>query len=111
MIQRKLLIALSIGILAGMVDVLPGVIQGVNSRITLAGFTFWVGVAFVVAYVSLPLKAWLKGLVVAMVLSIPGVMLISIVDARSVVPMLIITAILGPVIGYLTGRLCRDKTT
>ena len=109
MLNNKTLISLLIGALAGVIDILPGVIQGVDYRITMAGFTYWVGVGFMVAHVSLPIKDWLKGLVVAMILSIPGAILISVVDARSVLPMLIITVLLGPAVGYLTGRYSGDS--
>ncbi len=98
-----------IGALAGVFDIIPGIIHGVDIRVTLAGFTFWVGVGLIVAYVSLPIRDWLKGLLVAIVLSIPGLILISVVDAGSVVPMLAITVILGPAVGYLTGRFASDR--
>ncbi len=109
MLNNKTVTSLLIGALAGIIDITPGVIQGIDYRITMAGFTFWVGIGFVVAHVSLPMKDWLKGLVIAVVLSIPGTILISVVDVRSVLPMIIITILLGPAVGHLTGRYSGDK--
>lgn len=101
---RRITISLCIGALAGAIDIIPGLVQGVDYRITLADFTFWVGVGFVVAHVSLPVKNWVKGFAVAMVLAIPGAILLSLIDPHSVLPMFIIAALLGPAVGYLTGR-------
>ena len=104
MLKNKTLLGLMVGTLAGAIDIIPGVIKGVDIRVTLAGFTFWLSVGLVVAHVTLPMKDGLKGLIVALVLSTPGMILLSLVDADSVLPMLIITILLGPAVGYVTGR-------
>ena len=104
MLKKKTVVSFLIGALAGLIDIIPGVIEGVDFRITMAGYTFWMVIGFIVAHVSLPMKDWLKGLVIAVLLSIPGIMLISVVDPRSVLPMIIITVLLGPIVGHLTGK-------
>ena len=102
--NKKILMSLIIGVCAGIIDVIPGIIEGVDIRVTLAGFTFWVTTGFIVAHVSLPIKNWLKGVTVASLLAIPGTILISKVDPNSVVPMIILTIFLGALVGLLTGK-------
>jgi len=74
--RRKLLASFTIVIVAGLIDITPGLIQGVDLHITLTGFSFWVVLGPTIAFISLPLKDWLKGLVVASMLAIPGTILI-----------------------------------
>jgi hypothetical protein len=105
--NRKIVTSLLIGICAGVIDILPGILNGVDFRITLAGFSFWVAISFIVAHVSLPIKDWLKGLVVSLIMAIPGTFLLSLVDPSSVIPMIIITIVLGTSVGFLTGKFAR----
>ena len=104
---RKLAGALIIGIGAGVIDILPGVLNGVDIRVTVAGFSFWVTNALVIAFVSLPLKNWQKGLLISSLLAIPGVVLLSLVHPDSVIPMIVLTVFLGALVGHLTGKYAR----
>lgn len=105
--RQKLLASLVIGVIAGLIDITPGMIRGVDFHITLAGFFFWVLNGPVIAFISLPTMDWIKGLVVASFLAVPGMILISMIAPESVVPMLIITVFLGSLVGYLTGIYAR----
>ena len=103
----KLSASLMIGFGAGVIDILPGVLNGVDIRVTVAGFSFWVTTALVVAYVSLPLKHWQKGLLISSLLAIPGVVLLSLVHPDSVIAMIVLTVFLGALVGHLTGKYAR----
>ena len=102
--KRKILASLTIGFIAGLIDITPGLIQGVESHITLTGLSFWTVMGPTIAFISLPLKDWLKGLVVASLLAIPGTILISAIHPDSVIPMIVLTILLGSMVGFLTGR-------
>ena len=52
--ERKLRSSLLIGFCAGLIDILPGVVNGVDIRVTIAGFSFWVTTALIIAFISLP---------------------------------------------------------
>jgi hypothetical protein len=97
-------VSFAIGIAAGLIDITPGVIQGVDFCITLTGFLFWVVMGPTIAFVSLPLKGWVKGLVVASLLAIPSTILMSVVDPTTVVPMVLVTIGLGSLVGFLTDK-------
>ncbi len=101
---KKIIISLIIGALAGIIDVIPGIIKKVDWHITLAGFTFWLTLGFVIAHVSLPLDNWLKGLLIASILAIPAIILMSATNPKTVVPMIILSIVLGSLVGFLTGK-------
>ena len=105
--RQKILASFAIGIMAGLIDITPGLIQGVDLYITLTGFSFWVVMGPTVAFISLPMKDWLKGLIVASLLAIPGTILMSAISPETVIPMIVVTIALGSLVGFLTGRYAR----
>ena len=105
--RQKILASFTIGVIAGLIDITPGVIRGVDLQITLAGFTFWMMMGPTIAFVSLPIRDWLKGLIVASLLAIPGTILISAIAPDSVIPMIVLTIALGSMVGFLTGKYAR----
>ncbi len=105
--RQKILASFIIGFIAGLIDITPGIIRGVDIHITLAGFSFWAMMGPTIAFVTLPLSGWLKGLVVASLLAIPGVILMSSIDRDTVIPMITVTIVLGSIVGLLTERYAR----
>jgi hypothetical protein len=104
---QKLSASFTIGIIAGLIDITPGLIRGVDGYITLTGFSFWVVMGPTIAFISLPMKDWLKGSVVASLLAIPGAILMSAIDPGTVIPMILVTIFLGTLVGFLTGKYAR----
>lgn len=102
--NKKIMVSLVIGTCAGIIDIVPGIIQGVDLHITFAGFTFWVIMGFVVAHISLPISDWIKGLIIAFLLSIPGTILMSASNPKIIIPMFILSIVLGSFVGYFTGK-------
>ena len=102
--RQKILASLAIGFVAALIDITPGVIRGVDLHITLTGFSFWLLMGPTIAFISLPMKDWVKGLVVASLLSVPGTILMSAIDPDTVIPMIALTIVLGSMVGFLTGR-------
>ena len=105
--KQKILASFTIGFIAGLIDITPGLIRGVDLHITLTGLAFWVVLGPTIAFISLPIKHWLKGLVVASLLAIPGMILMSAIDPDTVIPMIVLTIVLGSMVGFLTGRYAR----
>ena len=102
--RHKILASLIIGFIAALIDITPGIIRGVDLHITLTGFSFWLVMGPTIAFISLPMKDWLKGLVVASLLAIPGVIIMSSIDPDTVIPMIGVTIFLGSLVGFLTGK-------
>jgi hypothetical protein len=99
--MKKLFISLLLGTTAGIFDVIPMLIQRLDWYANLSAFFQWVILGIVINYIDIPLKGWLKGLIVAVALSIPVMILVAKTELFSVVPILIMCALLGSFVGAL----------
>lgn len=59
---------------------------------------------FVIAHISLPIKDWLKGLIVALISAIPIMILVFANDPKSIIPIFVMSIILGSLVGFLSGK-------
>ena len=102
--MKKLWISLSIGFAAGIIDVSPMVAQKLNIYACLSAFVFWLVMGIVISYAVMPLKGWLKGLVIAEISSLPIVIIVFASEPASVLIILTMSAILGSLIGHFTAK-------
>jgi len=102
--KRKIIIGLLVGILAGVVDVIPMIIQKLTWDANLSAFSMWVIIGFFIAVTELRLKGIVKGIAVSYLLIIPVLILIGWKEPKSLIPILIMTTILGAISGYLIER-------
>lgn len=102
--MKKLIKAVLIGAGAGVIDVAPMAAQKMNVYACLSAFVFWLAMGIVISYVVMPVRNWLKGLIVAELSMLPIGVLIFQSEPGSVVIVVVMTALLGSLTGYLTGR-------
>lgn len=107
--MRKLLMSLLFGMGAGIVDVVPMVLQGLDGYSCSSAFLFWCVQGVVVSYVEMPLSAWLKGVVVAELSALPILAMVAGNDPGAMAPIVAMTAGLGAAVGAATGRYARAK--
>lgn len=105
--MKKILLSLTIGALAGIIDVIPMIIQGLDWYSNTSAFIFWVVMGFVIAHISLPIKSWLKGLIIALISVMPIMVIVFATDPKSIIPILLMSAILGSLVGLFTGKYAR----
>lgn len=105
--MRRLLLSLAIGAIAGIVDVVPMILQGLDWYSNVSAFVFWVVMGFVIAHVSLPIKNWLKGMIIALISAVPIMILVFADDPKSIIPMLVMSIGLGSLVGFFTGKYAR----
>jgi hypothetical protein len=99
--MNKPLKGVLMGALAGLIDIVPMVIQKLDWSANISAFIFWVVAGFVIATSNLNLKGALKGLVVSCILIIPTALLIGWKEPLSLIPVYGMTVILGSALGYL----------
>lgn len=96
------LLTLLIGIIAGVIDVLPMIKMKVDKYSCISAFVYYVIVPFVIFgnnwFGNL---WWLKGGVVALLMAIPVIILVAKEDKKSPVAMTIMSIVLGSIIGVL----------
>ncbi len=100
----KLLLVLIIGIIAGIVDIIPMILQKLDKYSIISAFVQWIVVAFVITHIQIGVDGWLKGLIIAILMALPVVILVMKTDAKSVVPILVMCAILGSLVGFLCDK-------
>ena len=105
--MQKIYISLLIGCFAGLLDIIPMLIQKLDWHATLSAFIQWLVLGLLIAHIEFKLPAWLKGLLVAELCALPIVVLVAQNDLVSVLPILIMSALLGSLTGYLTARFAR----
>lgn len=100
----KLFVSIGIGAVAGIIDVVPMMIQKLDKFSNWSAFVHWVVLGVIISYLQVPLSPWLKGLVVAEISALPIVILVAKTDCKSIAPMVVMSAILGVAVGIVTGK-------
>lgn len=88
------------GVIAGVFDVIPMIYQGLPIEASISAFSFWVIAGFIISTSNLRLPSQLKGMILASILLIPTGVLIACKDPLHLIPITIITIIIGAMLGY-----------
>ena len=80
------------------------VAQRLSKYACLSAFTHWVVLGVLISYVQVPMPAWLKGIMIAVISCIPIVILVSETDPKSIVPIVIMSVTLCAAVGWATSR-------
>lgn len=102
--MTKLIISLFIGFVAGVIDVIPMLIQKLDTYACLSAFVHWIVLGVLISYVDFSMPNWLKGLIVAEMSILPIIIIVLKDDPKSVLPIIIMSAILGVFVGITTGK-------
>jgi hypothetical protein len=103
--KKNISIGLLLGVVAGILDVIPMVLQGLTWDANLSAFSLWVVSGFMLATSNLKLNAVLKGIVIAFLCLLPSVFIIGWHDPISLLPIGGMTLILGALLGFSYGKL------
>ncbi|MCD4712857.1 MAG: hypothetical protein K8R73_06195 [Clostridiales bacterium] len=102
--QKKIIIAISIGLIAGILDLIPLVLVGAPLLNMTSILMFWIITSYFVAHIALFKNSILNGLALSTLNMLPLVMVIYTINPKDFMPMLSMALILGPLTGYLNGR-------
>lgn len=102
--MQKLYAAIAIGFLAGVIDVIPMLIQKLDKASCASAFVHWLVLGVIISYVSAPIPDWAKGCAIGLFSSLAVIILVAQSDPKSVVPILVMSALLGAGVGVLSGR-------
>ncbi|MBI9050264.1 MAG: hypothetical protein JEZ00_12650 [Anaerolineaceae bacterium] len=93
--MNNILIALGIGIIAGIIDVVPMIIQKLDKFACISAFVHWLVLGLIIPFVHWNMQPWLKGLIIAELSAIPIMIMVYPQDKKSILPMAIFSAVLG----------------
>ncbi|NQT30519.1 MAG: hypothetical protein HQ596_08095 [Candidatus Saganbacteria bacterium] len=105
--MKKIQAGILFGVLAGVIDVIPMLLQGISWDANLSAFSLWVVAGFMIATSSLKINSILKGILISFLILLPAAIIIAWAEPVSLVPISIITLILGGALGYIIDKVGR----
>lgn len=97
--MNDFLIVIIIGIVAGLIDIIPMIIQKLDKRETISAFVHYFTLGLIIPFVSWEVAPWIKGIVIALLTAIPLMIIVYHKDKKAVIPMIAFSLILGAGIG------------
>ena len=96
----KLLLSVIIGIVAGIIDIIPMIVQKLPKHSTVSAFIYYFFIAIVIVNIDLPYIAWwLEGGLISFALMIPTLILIGHTDKKAIPIITANSIIIGTLIG------------
>ena len=102
--MKKQTIGIIFGSIAGIIDVIPMIIQNLTWDANISAFTMWVVIGFFIASVDLKIKPFLKGVLIGLLVLLPSAILIGWKEPVSLIPITIMTLILSSLLGFLINK-------
>ncbi|HNW88732.1 MAG TPA: hypothetical protein PKN48_03665 [Bacteroidales bacterium] len=103
--KKRIIFGLIFGVIAGIIDVVPMIIQNLPWDANLSAFSLWVVCGLLIAVTYIKIHPVLKGMLLAFSVLLPCAVLIAWKEPLSLIPIIIITAFLGSGLGYTIEKL------
>lgn len=98
--MKTFLLTCLIGMIAGAIDILPMIKMKLDRHSIASAFVFYFILPFVILDIDLfGLVWWLKGGVTGLAMALPIIIMVAKEDKKSAPPILIMSAVLGTLIG------------
>jgi hypothetical protein len=107
--MKKALIGLTFGAIAGIIDVIPMIVMNLTWDANLSAFSMWVIVGLFISLLELKLNSFVKGILTAYLVLFPSAILIGWKEPQSLIPILIMTTILGGLLGFVINLMIKRK--
>jgi len=102
--KNKIFIGIILGAIAGTIDVIPMSIQELPIEAGLSAFSMWVIIGFFLAVSEIKIHPILKGILFSFLTLLPCAILIAWKEPLSLIPIAIMTLILGSLMGFVIGK-------
>ena len=107
--MKKICYGIGFGAIAGVLDVIPMIIQKLTWDANLSAFSMWVVVGFILSITKIELKGVIKGIIISFLILLPSAILICWQEPISLIPISIMTLILGSLLGYFVDKFGKRK--
>lgn len=107
--NRNIITGLGLGVVAGIIDVIPMIIMNLTWDANISAFLMWVVIGFILSIAELKLNPIIKGVLISYLVLLPAAILIGWKEPVSLVPILIMTTLLGGALGYSLHRLKKQE--
>ena len=102
--NRKILLGIVFGVVAGIIDITPMIIQELPIYSILSAFSMWVVLGFIINTTAIRLTGALKGLLLSFLVLLPTAVLIAQAEPVSLIPIGIMTLVLGASLGFVSDK-------
>lgn len=93
------LIAIIIGLVAGLIDITPMIIMKLEKTASISAFVHYFALGLIIPFVDWRIAPWIKGIVIALLTAIPIMIIVFPKGKKAIIPMIIFSLILGAGIG------------
>lgn len=100
----KTQLGILLGIIAGIVDVIPMIFQKLTWDANLSAFSFWVVSGFLIATSNIKINGIAKGIIISFLVLLPLAVIIGWKEPFSLIPIFAMTLILGSALGFLIDK-------
>lgn len=97
--MNDFVIAAIIGLIAGLIDVIPMLIRKLDKRDSISAFIHYFALGLIIPFVNWEMTPWIKGIIIALLTSIPIMIIVYPKDKKAIIPMVLFSLILGAGIG------------
>jgi len=102
--KNNLVLGVLLGAAAGLLDLVPMLLQGLTWDANLSAFFLWVVAGFFVATTNLKLPPVLKGILIPFLCLLPSAFIIGWQEPFSLLPIAVMTLLLGALLGFAYGK-------
>jgi len=102
--MKKQIVGIILGSIAGIIDVIPMIIQKLTWDANISAFIMWIVVGFLITTVDLKIKPIFKGILIAFLVLLPSAILIGWKEPVSLIPITIMTLILSSLLGFFINK-------
>jgi hypothetical protein len=107
--KKKIFSGLLLGAAAGVIDVIPMILQKLTWDANISAFSMWVVIGFFLAVAEIKIPPILKGILFSFLALLPCAILIGWKEPESLIPISIMTLVLGSLLGYAIEKLNNKK--
>jgi threonine/homoserine efflux transporter RhtA len=106
--MKKIKIGILLGIVAGILDMIPMIIQNLTWDANISAFAMWIVVGFFISSIDLKINSVIKGVLIAFLVLLPSAILIGWHEPLSLIPIAIMTTILGGLLGFSIQKISKS---
>ena len=103
--MKRISIGIIVGIVAGIIDVTPMIIMKLTWDANLSAFSMWVIIGVLISATNINLPGIVKGILISFMVLCPSAILIGWKEPASLIPIFVMTIILGGLSGLVISKL------
>jgi hypothetical protein len=105
--MNKIIIGILLGVIAGIIDLIPMILQNLSWDANLSAFSRWVVVGFLTSVTEIKINQIFKSILIAFLVLLPTAILLAWKDPVTLIPITIMTIILGGYVGFFFKKLSK----